>query len=90
MIGKISFIPWIRFYKHDSIKNNFLKKFTKAVKLAFCRLYEMGIIMRETRLVQVVGENEPVLKEQWFLHLDEMNNDLLGHLDSEKVLNRGK
>jgi len=50
----------------------------------------MGIIMRETRLVQVVGENEPVLKEQWFLHLDEMNNDLLGHLDSEKVLNRGK
>lgn len=45
----------------------------------------MGLIVREKRFVQVVGETEPSMKEQWFLHIDKMNWDLLIHLDSGKV-----
>ncbi|KAL7077827.1 hypothetical protein ACQ4LE_002915 [Meloidogyne hapla] len=63
------------------------ENFSNAVKTAFCRLYELGLITRETRLVQSFNEDEPTMKEQWFLKMTEMNRELLEDLERFGRLN---
>ncbi|KAF7635659.1 hypothetical protein Mgra_00004902 [Meloidogyne graminicola] len=60
----------------------FLKNFSNAVKTAFCQLYELGLIKRETRLIQSFNETEPSMKEQWFLQMTEINKELLEYLEN--------
>jgi len=43
----------------------------------------LGLITRETRLVQSFNENEPTMKEQWFLKMTEMNRELLKDVEEE-------
>ncbi|CAK5009384.1 unnamed protein product [Meloidogyne enterolobii] len=57
--------------------------FSDTVTEAFVRLYDLGLITRETRLVQSFNENEPTMKEQWFLKMTEMNKKLLKDLQEE-------
>ena len=45
----------------------------------------MGLISRETRLVQSFDEKEPTMKEQWFLKMTEMNQELSKHLELGNV-----
>uniref|UniRef100_A0A915MP12 valine--tRNA ligase n=1 Tax=Meloidogyne javanica TaxID=6303 RepID=A0A915MP12_MELJA len=59
------------------------ENFSNAVKTAFVRLYDLGLITRETRLVQSFNENEPTMKEQWFLKMTEMNRELLKDVEEE-------
>jgi len=83
------------FYTMDEVRNfifvanyclgskPFFQNFSNAVKTAFVRLYDLGLITRETRLVQSFNENEPTMKEQWFLKMTEMNRELLKDVEEE-------
>ncbi|KAL3074821.1 hypothetical protein niasHS_014266 [Heterodera schachtii] len=59
------------------------QNFARAVRVAFCRLHSLGLIVRETRPVfTAVSLNEEkkapesVMMEQWFLHMERMNGQL--------------
>uniref|UniRef100_A0A183BKD3 valine--tRNA ligase n=1 Tax=Globodera pallida TaxID=36090 RepID=A0A183BKD3_GLOPA len=65
------------------------QKFARAVRVAFCRLHSRGLIVREARPVftaVALGDTkkapEAVIKEQWFLHMDGMNERLRSDLDA--------
>ncbi|KAL3081809.1 hypothetical protein niasHT_034000 [Heterodera trifolii] len=67
------------------------QNFARAVRVAFCRLHSLGLIVRETRPVfTAVSLNEEkkapesVMMEQWFLHMDGMNGQLRSDLEAGK------
>jgi hypothetical protein len=55
------------------------------VRTAFCQLHSRGLIKRERRPVETVDKGIVSDQDQWFLHCDKMNMELLDFMNNEKV-----